>query len=210
MLLLQEGRTSIVATPYMRVVNGKLKCTPILSLRARNTERGVVNLLSFETSCASLTEEGCYFDFEHRPSGGKHLIPKKVISKEKGEYFDCKSDYSSLEKLDEWLPFQNALKKLVRKYTGKDADEVYRKDVKNFIRDFATKDLNNIPAKRLKDMAETLQELILAYPKEAFEATTGLSASLFSRTTTNILPNAILKINDPRDEDVARLKQTLN
>lgn len=160
--ILKEGRTSIIATPYTRFQNGKFKCTPILSLRARNINRGEVNLLSFETCCASLTDEGCYFEFKDRPSGGKHLIPQ--------EDHNCRPDFSSAQKLNDWLPYQKALRKLVTKYTGKSVDEKFREDVIDFIFAFATEDLSQIPVPRLVDMSETVQELMLAYPEEAAEA----------------------------------------
>lgn len=167
--ILQEGRTSIVALPYIRTQNGKIKCTPILYLRVRNTDRGYVDLLSFATPCASLTEDGCYFDFEHRPSGGKHLIPQ--------EDHDCRPDYKLSEKINDWLPYQNALRKLVRKYTGKDTDEVFRNDVIKFIRDFGTEDISKIPQFRLMDMANLIQNLMLAYPEETIKATLGLNVN---------------------------------
>lgn len=166
-MVLQEGRTSIVAHPYISFKNGRFKCTPILYLRSRNINRGPVNLLSFETPCASLTETGCYFSFENRPSGGKHLIP--------AEYDDCLPDYDFNIKVMEWLPYQDALRKLVKKYTGKDTDEVFRQDAIKFMKDFATEDLSRIPLTRLHNMANLIQNLMLVYPEEAMEVAVGLN-----------------------------------
>ena len=46
---LEEGNISIVAfLNFNRLPNGRLACSPFLYLRARNTDRGVVDLLSFK------------------------------------------------------------------------------------------------------------------------------------------------------------------
>ena len=75
----------------------------------------------------------------------------------------------------EWLPYQDALRKLVKKYTGKDTDEVFRQDAIKFMKDFATEDLSRIPLTRLHNMANLIQNLMLVYPEEAMEVAVGLN-----------------------------------
>lgn len=69
--ILDTGRVSIIASfDFQKLKNGKLVYTPILSLRARNTNRDIIYLFSYKTRCASLEENGYYYDISNRPSGG--------------------------------------------------------------------------------------------------------------------------------------------
>lgn len=71
--VLSEGKISVVASlNFKRIQNGKLTCLPVLSLRARNNNKEVIDLLSFKTTCSQLTLGGCSYNLEERPSGGQH------------------------------------------------------------------------------------------------------------------------------------------
>ena len=74
---LENGKVSIVAMMNFKRINGKLCNFPFLYLRERNTGRDVVDLLSMKTPCSNLTEHGCSYTYEERPSGGKNLTPSK-------------------------------------------------------------------------------------------------------------------------------------
>jgi len=156
--ILKEGRVCISAIPQFGIVNRKIICTPFLTLRARNIGRDIIDLLSFETQCASLTKDGCFYDFEHRPSGGKHLIPRPNKK--------CSIDYDPKEKMKEWMPYQNALRKLVKKYTGKSAEVKFKEDIIDFIYTFSTIPLDNISVDRLSKLKELIEHLLLSNPDE--------------------------------------------
>ena len=49
-------------------------------LRARNKDAPVVDTGLRRSACILLTEEGCKLDYEHRPTGGKLLIPSNEFS----------------------------------------------------------------------------------------------------------------------------------
>ena len=73
--LLEEGHVSIVSFQNFKEINGKMTCSPYLYLRERNINRPAVDLLSMKTRCSSLTDTGCMYSLENRPSGGVNLIP---------------------------------------------------------------------------------------------------------------------------------------
>lgn len=72
---LNEGNISVVSTLDFRRINGKLIMAPLLYLRARNINRDVIDLLSFKTTCSMLREDGCFYEYPERPTGGKNLVP---------------------------------------------------------------------------------------------------------------------------------------
>lgn len=76
--LLATGRISVVsALQFHYHPNGAVSTTPTLYLRARNIDRGEIDLLSLKKTCASLMEDGCFYSLENRPSGGATLIPRE-------------------------------------------------------------------------------------------------------------------------------------
>jgi len=108
---LKQGFASIVAfLEFEKLNSGKIVVTPILILRARNTNRDIIDLVSFKTKCMSLTDTGCKFDITNRPSGGSTLIPK-----ENGQ---CEESVDKLIELKKYLPYQRVLQRLVKKFTG--------------------------------------------------------------------------------------------
>lgn len=72
-------------------------------LRARNKNDNRAIYPAWWGECKHLTENGCKFDFEHRPTGGKNLKPvesHKCAGKDK--YF-----YATI-----WLPYRDILQKI--------------------------------------------------------------------------------------------------
>ncbi len=71
----------------------------VLSLRARNTNADKIDLISCSRRCRALTDSGCMYSFDERPSGGKYLIPKE----------ERKCNYDKITLFDiikTWLPYQ--------------------------------------------------------------------------------------------------------
>lgn len=161
--ILQEKRTSIVsALDFKRLSNGKLIVTPILYLRARNVNRSEIDLLSFKTTCASLEEDGCYYDLEHRPSGGASLIPVKNVM--------CYSNVDRVEELKRWLPYQNVLQRLVKRYTGMSVENKLKQDVENLFYDVLTENFDGIDKVEILDVLSMLPSLVESYPNEYQQA----------------------------------------
>lgn len=122
-----EGNISIVSILTInKFPNGGETITPILLLRERNINRSSIDLLSLKTTCASLNENGCKYDLERRPSGGKMLIPM--------ENNKCYNENPNL-KIQEWLSYQKILERVVKRITGKSVDECLKEDVKNLFID---------------------------------------------------------------------------
>lgn len=102
---------------------------PILYLRARNTNRDIVDLVSLKTRCSMLSDNGCVYDYKNRPFGGKNLIPRKHIDEM------CMYDLEPLKIVMSWKPYQKILKRIVLEYTGLNVDKKIRLDVENFFYD---------------------------------------------------------------------------
>lgn len=153
------GDISVVATLVISVLpNGNEYLEPILLLRARNKNRPIVDLLSFKTTCASLTEEGCKYDYENRPSGGKNLIPK--------ENDKCYQLNNPKEILEEWRRYQKILHRIVKRITGKNVDECMKYDAQKLFLDCLYDNLDDVSMKEIEDIKGLLPHLLRIYPDE--------------------------------------------
>ena len=84
-------------------------------IRVRNVTDPVYIGMSYRapsSPCILLGEHGCKLDWEHRPAGGKLLVP--------AEHGKCWSKYGLEETVREWKPYQRLLVKLGRYYDGRD------------------------------------------------------------------------------------------
>lgn len=157
--LLDSGRVSIIATfNFRRLITGKLTYKLILSLRARNINRGAIDLLSFKTQCASLTENGCYYDINTRPGGGAALIP--CADK------PCYSEVDRIGELYKWIPYQNILKKLIKKKTNMSVKKKLEQDIETLVYDIITENYKDSSKSELKDIASMLPLLKECFPNE--------------------------------------------
>jgi len=158
--ILDTGRVSVIASfVFDRLPNNKLVSVPILSLRARNTNRGEIDLLSFKTTCASLEADGCYFSLENRPSGGSTLVPSRNRL--------CRSNIDRLEELNKWKPYQSVLRKLVKRRTGMTVESKISEDVENLFYSVLTKKTVGVAKEELYDvLINMLPMLMEAYPEE--------------------------------------------
>lgn len=77
-------------------------------IRARNVGAPVVDPAYAGHVCAALTPTGCKFDFEHRPTGGRALIPHA-----KG---NCTSPYTKLVVANAWDKYHKLLEKLFHEF----------------------------------------------------------------------------------------------
>ena len=163
--ILATGKVSIVATlSFKDLPNGKLAVTPILSLRSRNIERNIIDLLSLKKSCAMLTSNGCTYSLAERPSGGVHLIPNEK------DFHHCHSDIDKIEELYKWLPYQKVLAKLVKKYTGMSVMAKLKEDVINLFCAIIIKGYQDIAYEELVDINDMLPLLEQAFPEELHTA----------------------------------------
>lgn len=157
--ILQNGKASIVGTP-----NATLKGnTPIfngviLSLRARNINRGPIDLISISTCCASLTPTGCEFNFKDRPSGGKHLIPMPNL--------ECYEDFRIKDVEEKWYAYNKILSRLVRRYTGLSVNDEYRREVIEYLYNWATLPFKEISSQRYDEFQKISNMFVLMFPEE--------------------------------------------
>lgn len=94
----------------------------IYILRMRNKDRPVIDLESAPNQCIIWNKDtGCPFDYEHRPSGGKLLVPTEEVCE--GLFMDikkCHTDYTMILCCYEWKPHQRVLLKLVDYFKDRD------------------------------------------------------------------------------------------
>lgn len=156
---LENGKVSIVAMMNFKRINGKLCNFPFLYLRGRNTGRDVVDLLSMKTPCSNLTEHGCSYTYEERPSGGKNLTPSKDGL--------CYPKEDNLQKVLEWSPYQKQLEKIVKRYTGLSIDNKIKEDVVTLLTDIKEENFKNVSELEIIDVERMLPMLIECYKEQA-------------------------------------------
>lgn len=159
---LAEGYISIVSVLDFKVYNGKMTAQPFLYVKARNTNRPIIDLLSMRTACMSLTDTGCQYDFEHRPSGGINLIP--------GENGTCYRETDPMEFIMMWQPQQNVLRKLVKRLTGKSVEAQLKEDAYNLFKDILARKFDGVSEIEITEVLSGLHELSLAFPTEYHKA----------------------------------------
>lgn len=156
---LENGKVSIVAMMNFKRINGKLCNFPFLYLRGRNTGRDVVDLLSMKTPCSNLTEHGCSYTYEERPSGGKNLTPSKEGL--------CYPKEDNLQKVLEWSAYQKQLEKIVKRYTGLSIDNKIKEDVVTLLTDIKEENFKNVSELEIIDVERMLPMLIECYKEQA-------------------------------------------
>ena len=153
---LETGSISIASAFHFKRVGNKDIVIPILYLRARNTNRGIIDLYSLKTQCSMLKESGCSYDLENRPGGGVNLIPHKNNA--------CIPLKNPIEEIKKWLPYQNLLSKLVKRYTGKSVEVVIREDVEELFFDILTQNFEGVSEAEIHDITSGISKLIKIYP----------------------------------------------
>jgi len=155
---LQEGYISIVSVLDFQEINGKLIAIPFLYVKARNSGRPIIDLLSMRTACSALTENGCRYDFEHRPSGGVNLIP--------GENGTCYREKDPLEFINMWQPQQQVLRKLTKRIAGKSVEAQLREDAYHLFKDIFAQKFDGVNVLEIQEVLSGLPELARAFPEE--------------------------------------------
>jgi len=153
--ILEEGNISIVsAIKFERLPNGKIYVNPFLYLRARNTNRPIVDLFSLKTKCSQLTDNGCRYDISKRPSGGVNLIPDENL---------CYHKESPLKLMSYWESYQKILSKLVKRLTGYTVEERLKLDVINVFDDLINENFEGVSQLEIIDIKKCLPQLLEYY-----------------------------------------------
>ena len=106
---IKKGYISIV---YVDSYQAKQQ-TGVFILRMRNYGAPVVDMKDFGMGgCVLLTENGCPFSYEERPSGGKLLIPGE--NKDEFRWPECRNEYNLQQCCYEWLPHKKTLYRLYK------------------------------------------------------------------------------------------------
>lgn len=153
---LMVGNISIVA--YFSIKeknNGEFVLIPTLYLRARNTNREIVDLLSMKTKCSMLTDTGCSYDIKNRPSGGVNLVPGKNR---------CIPDKNPIEIVKTWSKHQKVLSKLVTRITGLSVEDKLKEDIYKLIYDINIENFEYVTREEQIDIYSLIKEIIYIYP----------------------------------------------
>ena len=90
-------------------------------LRVRNRNAPIVDLGLMRSPCILLTQNGCKLDYQHRPTGGKLLIPSTETYPMLGLLNRrCYSKYSIKLCCYEWQPHQKVLHNLLNYFMDKE------------------------------------------------------------------------------------------
>jgi len=89
-----------------------IKQPVVFILRIRNQGKPVVDTGFGRNQCILLTEKGCKLDYEHRPTGGKMLIPSKEGP--------CRAEYTLIDCANEWKFYQRVIFELMEYFEGKE------------------------------------------------------------------------------------------
>lgn len=156
---LAEGNMSVVLTiNFEKLYDGRIYANPFLYLRARNKNRDIIDLFSMKTTCSLLTEKGCKYNYEERPSMGKNLVPVEGI-----KCYPLKNPNIIIE---EWNSYQKVLSKIVKRMTGLTVEEKLRQDVQNLFYDVLSENFEEIDIREILDIKNMIGYLIEAYPNE--------------------------------------------
>jgi len=170
--LLATGHVSIVAAiGFNYCANGNITIKYILYLRERNIGRDIIDLFSLKRTCASLTETGCPYTLEQRPSGGATLIPKENLK--------CYSTIDRNEELNKWIPYQKVLERLVKRHTGLSVLAKIRKDVEQLLTEIYNQDYQYVMPAEIYDIKTNILNVIKAFPEEAKRAELNYQKKLF-------------------------------
>lgn len=161
--VLNTGRVSVTGNLAIKhTKNGNPYTELILALKARNVGRDEIDLWSISSRCVNLEENGCYFDVNERPSGGVHLIAKPNRK--------CKPDYDMDSELEKWLPYQNVLRKLVKRRTGMTVEAKLRQDIENTFYDLLMMNYENSHPVVIENAIRMAPDLAMLYPMEISNA----------------------------------------
>lgn len=156
--ILEGGYVSIVSFQNFRRINGRMTNTPFLYLRARNVNRPAVDLLSMKTRCSALTDTGCMYTLEDRPSGGVNLIPCRDEA--------CHPDKNPMDIVMGWSKYQSDLRKVVKRVTGKSVEEQMKEDAYKLFCDIVNKRFDGVMKMEIQDVLGMLPMLVEVYPNE--------------------------------------------
>lgn len=162
--ILECGNISIVSVVKFRMLpNGKKCCEPLLFLRARNIDRGIIDLISYRKQCSMLTETGCTYDLEHRPSGGANLTPVGLDPKTKMPLCYPAEDPKTI--IYPWESYQKVLEKAVKRLTGKTVDEVFEEQLEELFVTSLNQNFEGINVVEGFQISLILPDLIDVYPE---------------------------------------------
>lgn len=120
---IDSGKISIVVDV---ILNEKKELKFFLSVKMRNVGAPAIDFINFMPQpCSALTDEGCTFTFEDRPSGGRNLIPMTSVA-----CFYIEDVYYT------WEPYQNILEQLVILNTGLTAEEKTRERIEDIFYEY--------------------------------------------------------------------------
>lgn len=113
------------------------------------------------TKCSVLTENGCMYVFEPRPSGGVNLIPDKN---------GCYPKKDPMEFIQMWQPKQQVLRKLVKRLTGKLVESKLKEDAYLLFKDIFARKFDGVASEEVQEVISMMPNLGTVYPEEFYKS----------------------------------------
>ena len=112
-----------------------------------------------KSCCSVLTERGCPYSLENRPSGGVNLIPSEVKGK-------CYPLLDQFEIVKGWEKYQVTLTKMVKRLTGKTVDRILREDTEQLVYDIMIGNFDYVSDREKQEIYPLIRELMDIYKEE--------------------------------------------
>lgn len=162
---LSKGDKSIVCFFDFKTDSyGKYFYEPFLYIRARNTNRDIIDLISMKTKCSLLGDNGCKHDYVNRPEGGRNLTPRKDKDS------PCIPIKNPLDIVMSWKPYQKVLKRIIVEYTKMDLKKKISQDVENLFLDILKENYQDVSIIEKHDLKKFVVLLAQTFPRELHNA----------------------------------------
>lgn len=159
---LKEGNISITSVQEFGQVGKNKTISHMLYLRVRNENRDIIDLISPRTRCSLLTDTGCPFTADERPSGGKNLIP--------GANDTCTYQMEPEDFIYSWQKYQKILQRLVQRISGKSVNANIKSDVYELFIKIFRNDFKGINIEERNNMIQFAKMLVSYFPEEFAQA----------------------------------------
>ncbi len=157
--LLDQGLASIKGVFYK---DEEEKINVLLILKAPNIKSGKIDLVSIDSKCSHLSDNGCTLSYENRPGFARHLIPSNL--------FNCYNDLDIALENKKWASYQNILEEVIYLETGKTKEEEFSREVEIFFCDVLKENFEGITSHSIKEAKILFEYLRNFYQEEYLKA----------------------------------------
>ncbi len=134
------------------------KLNVLLVLRTPSIRSGKIDLVSIDSKCAHLGDNGCTLPYENRPGFARHLIPSNL--------FNCYNDLDIDLENRKWVKYQDILEEVIYEETGKTKEEELSREIEIFFCDVLKENFEGITTHSIKEAKMLFEYLCNFYQDE--------------------------------------------